>query len=65
MEITLKISDNWLDVLKIVGGFFIFCLITYYGSKYYIDRQKRDAEEGQRRIDEMNQSSAQDDDFQE
>ena len=65
MEITLKISDNWIELLKIAVGFLIFCLITYYGSKYYIDRQKRDAEEGQRRIDEMNQSSAQDDDFQE
>lgn len=65
MEITLKISDNWLELLKIAGGFLIFCLITYYGSKYYIDRQKRDAEEGQRRIDEMNHSSAQDDDSQE
>ena len=65
MELTLKISENWLEFLKIAGGFILFCLITYYGGKYYVDKQKRDAEEGQRRIDEMNQANAQDDDFQE
>ena len=65
MELTLKISNNWMDLLKIVGGFLLFCAITIYGGRYYLNRQKRDAEEGQRRIDEMNQENAQDEDNQE
>ena len=65
MEITLKISDNWVELLKVAVGFILFCVITYYGSKYYRDRQKRDAEEGQRRIDEMNRAKSQEDDSQE
>lgn len=65
MEITLKITENWVDFLKIAVGFLIFCAVTIYGGRYYLNRQKRDAEEGQRRIDEMNQAKAQDDDNQE
>ena len=56
MELTLKISDNWIDVLRVVAGFILFCVVTYYGSRYYINRQRRDAEEGQRRIDAAQQA---------
>lgn len=56
MEFTFKISDNWIEVLKTIGSFILFCVITYYGSRFYLDRQRRDAEEGQRRIDAMRQS---------
>lgn len=56
MEFTLKISDNWVEVLKMIGGFILFVAVTYYGGRFYLDRQRRDAEEGQRRIDEMNQA---------
>lgn len=56
MEFTFKISDNWIEVLKTIGGFILFCIITYYGSRFYLDRQRRDAEEGQRRIDAMQQA---------
>ena len=65
MEITLKITENWLEFIKIAGGFIISVFITYWLGKHYIDMQKRDSEEGQRRIDEMNRANAQDDDFQE
>ena len=56
MELTLKISDNWMDVLKMIGGFILFCVITYYVGKYYVDRQKRESEEAQRIINETGQN---------
>lgn len=56
MEFTVKISDNWIEALKAIGGFILFCVITYYGSRFYLDRQRRDAEEGQRRVDAMRQA---------
>ena len=61
MELTLRISDNWMELLKIIGGFILFCVITIYGGKYYLNRQKREEEEAQRMIDEMNARNGDDD----
>ena len=59
MEITLRITDDFQSLLLTVAGFILFCVVSYYFGKHYIDRQKWEAEEGQRRIDAMREAQEQ------
>lgn len=52
MNITISFSEDFISILLKILGFVVSVIITYYLGRYYIQRQKREAEDAERMMQE-------------
>lgn len=57
MNITINISDNFISIILSIFGLVASALITYYMGRYYIEKQKQEAKQAEKMMQEQEQNS--------